>query len=652
MKLNLMPVPAQIKLSDGTYKIDENFSIQIRGETSDRILSNAARLMERLSGRTGMTFKQNYLSFENDVTLPGLILEYDRIGCLRLFEDESYHLNISTKNILLKAQTDIGVLRGMETLLQLFSSDDTGYFFPAICVKDEPRFPWRGLMIDVCRHFMPVDVIKRNLDGMAAVKMNIMHLHLTDDQGFRIECKTFPKLHELGSDGYYYTQEQIKEIIKYADNRGIRVVPEFDIPGHATSWLVALPELASAPGPYQIERTWGIKNPVFNPVTEKTYQFFSRFFEEMAGLFQDEYMHIGGDENNGVHWNSNDEITDFMSKNGMTSILELQNYFNKRILEITSSYNKKLMGWDEILQPGLPKSVVIQSWRGHDFLTESAQKGYYTILSNGYYLDLNHSTEFHYLNDPVPADSSLTPEEQKYILGGEAAMWGEVVTAEIIDSRIWPRNAAIAERLWSQATIRDVDDMYRRLEKMSFQLEELGLLHKKNQFMMLKRLVNNRDITLLKVLVDVLEPVKDYLEYRPDHLTQQSPMTRTVYATEPDSTTARKFKKMVDDYLSMPNQQTGDIEDLLIQWAENHTKLSPIIAVSPILKEIEPLSKNLSEIAKTGLHILEYVKQQKPAEKPSIIKEWQSRIEKAKQPYAQAEIIIVSAIEKLANKLK
>ena len=170
--------------------------------------------------------------------------------------------------------------------------------------------------------------------------------------------------------------------------------------------------------------------------------------------------------------------------------------------------------------------------------------------------------------------------------------------------------------------------------------------------MMLRRLVNNRDITPLKVLVDVLEPVKDYLEYRPDHLTQQSPMTKTVYATEPDSATARKFKKMVDDYLSMPNQQTGDIEDLLIQWAENHTKLSPIIAVSPILKEIEPLSKNLSEIAKTGLHILEYVKQQKPAEKPSIIKEWQSGIEKAKQPYAQAEIVIVSAIEKLFNKLK
>src|SRR5262249_10436465 len=166
--------------------------------------------------------------------------------------------------------------------------------------------------LDVGRHFMPVELIKRELDGMAAVKLNVLHWHLTEDQGFRVECRKYPKLHQMGSDGLFYTQDQIRDVISYARDRGIRVVPEFDMPGHSTSWFVGYPELASAPGPYQIERTWGIMDPAFDPTREEVYTFIDGFIGEMAGLFPDDYIHIGGDESNGEHWKKNSAIQAFM----------------------------------------------------------------------------------------------------------------------------------------------------------------------------------------------------------------------------------------------------------------------------------------------------------------------------------------------------
>ena len=179
---------------------------------------------------------------------------------------------------------------------------------PAISIDDSPRFPWRGLMIDVSRHFIPLDVLKRNLDGMAAVKLNVFHWHLSDNQGFRVESKKFPKLHELGSDGLYYTQDEVRDLIAYARERGIRVVPEFDMPGHSTAWFVGYPELASGPGPYEIERKWGVFDPAMDPTREETYKFLDEFIGEMARLFPDQFFHIGGDEVNGKQWDANPKI--------------------------------------------------------------------------------------------------------------------------------------------------------------------------------------------------------------------------------------------------------------------------------------------------------------------------------------------------------
>jgi len=646
--LSLMPVPAEIVLKDGIFRLDESFALKIDGPADSRLYRASTGMLRRLAGRTGYFLPQDYITASSNPENPQLVVKISRIGDLKLFEDESYSLTITDKKITLIAETDIGALRGFETFLQLLSIDKDGYYLPNCVINDKPRFPWRGLMIDASRHFMPVDVIKRNLDGMAAVKLNVFHWHLADDQGFRVECKTWPKLHELGSDGFYYTQNQINDIIKYAANRGIRVIPEFDVPAHATSWLTAYPELASAPGPYTVERGWGVKDPTINPVNEFTYEFLDKFFAEMATLFPDDYIHIGGDENNGKHWNANPEIQQFMKENNIPDNHMLQAYFNKRVLKILTKYNKKMIGWDEIFQPGLPNNIVIHSWRGQKSLIESAQKGYMGILSNGYYIDLIQPAEYHYLNDPIPAKTPLSTEEQKKILGGEATSWAELVTYETVDSRIWPRTAAIAERFWSPQFVKNVDDMYRRLEVVSFHLDELGLLHIKNYEMMLRRLTNNHDISALKTFVDVVEPVKIYTRHRQGKkYLQQSPYTRVVDAARPESITARHFSKLVDQYIVDP--KNPDAAELILQlsvWQENHRQLVEIIKVSPVLKEIEGMSADLEALANLGLEAAKALAKNKTLKK-NVLQGSETLFENASKPRGQVELMIVPSIHKL-----
>jgi len=401
-------------------------------------------------------------------------------------------------------------------------------------------------MIDVARHWQPMKVIKRNLDGMALVKLNVLHLHLTEDQGFRIESKTFPRLHELGSDGHYFTQEQMREIIAYAAARGIRVVPEFDIPGHATSWVVGFPELASAPGPYAIERKWGVFDPVLDPTNPKLYEVLDGFLGEMAALFPDAYLHIGGDENNGVQWGANPKIQTFIRERMLKDNPGLHAYFNTRVHSILAKHGKKLVGWDEILHPDLPAGSLIHSWRGPEGIAEATKRGFTTILSNGYYIDLCYPAADHYLTDPVPAGTPLTPEPQKLVLGGEATMWSEWVTPETIDSRIWPRTAAIAERLWSPREVRNVRDMYRRLAVVSQRLEEAGLQHESYVDPALRRLAGDgatpADLAALRTFVDLLEPVKHYRRgQQQPGATQFTPLTGLVDCARPDSAAAREF---------------------------------------------------------------------------------------------------------------
>ena len=608
---NLMPVPASVRFGAGRLAVDKTFTVAAAGHVDERLRAGVERAMRRLEGRTVLELARGLSA---DAAGAKLLVEARAPGRAvpSVEEDESYTLEVNERQATLRAATTVGVLRGLETFLQLLEGDREGFYFPAVTVEDRPRFRWRGLMMDIARHFQPMEVVKRNLDAMAAVKLNVFHWHLTEDQGFRIESKKFPKLHQLGSDGNFYTQEQAREVIAYAAARGIRVVPEFDLPGHATAWLVGHPELGSAPGPYTIERRPGIFEPSLDPTREEVYKFLEVFFTEMAALFPDAYMHIGGDENTGKQWNANPKIQAFMKEKGLKDNHALQTYFNQRMLKILQKNGKRMMGWDEIFQPDLPKDVVIHSWRGQKALAEAARRGYDGVLSNGYYIDLIFPTTDHYLNDPLPEGHGLTEAEAAHVLGGEATMWAEWVTPETIDSRIWPRTAAIAERLWSPREVRDVDDMYRRLATVSIRLEELGLTHEKNQAMMLRRLAGGAYPPALETLASFVEPVKEYRRYQQRPQTMLSPLTGLIDAARPDAAAARGFSRRVNLLLSDAPRfalHFSTLRDTLTSWRDAGPVLETLIDRAPALAEGRPLARDLSAAGEIGLEALSYIQQ-------------------------------------------
>ncbi len=309
-----------------------------------------------------------------------------------------------------------------------------------------------------------------------------------------------------------------------------------------------------------------------------------------------------------------------------------------------------MVGWDEIYQPELPRSIVIHSWRGKEALVDAARRGFPVILSNGYYIDLNQPTDFHYLNDPVPADSPLTADERKLILGGEATMWSEIVTAENVDSRVWPRTAAIAERLWSAGTVRDVDEMYRRLDVVDRQLEETGLTHWKNQEMMLRRLAGCTDAHPLRVLLGAIEPLTGYDRHKVGVIyTSFSPFSRMVDAAVADPRPAREFSRRVDRFLGGKDEQTiSELTGQLERWKENHAAVQVLMERSPVLKEIETLSEDLAAVASLGLQALEILTWKAKAG-PSWSDEAKKLIEKTRPQRGELELAVLPALMKLVE---
>jgi hexosaminidase len=497
---------------------------------------------------------------------------------------------------------------------------------------------------------MPVEIVERNLDAMAAVKLNVFHWHLSDDQGFRVESRKLPKLHELGSDGHYYTQQQIRQTIEYARDRGIRVVPEFDMPGHTTAWFVGYPELASGPGPYSIERKWGIFDPTIDPTRDEVYGFLDTLIGEMSALFPDDYFHIGGDEVNGKQWDSNPRIRTFMRQHAIKDNAALQAYFNTRVQPIVVKHGKKVIGWDEVLAPNLPKDIVVQSWRGQKSLAEAAKLGYMGILSAGYYLDHIKSAAFHYAVDPVEGDAAnLTAGQKALILGGEACMWVEYVTPENVDSRIWPRTAAIAERLWSPQEVKDEASMYRRLATVSRELEWMGIRHQSSHRLMIERLAENHPIAPLSSLSGVLEPVKEYSREEARVYTESTPLNRLVDATRPESDVAREFAQLVDRMLaggSGAEASRGQVRHWLEHWRANDAALEPLLESSFLLQEAIPLSKDVAALGTAGLEALDYLAGgRKPPE--SWTTQQLALVENAKKPRAELLIMIAPSVEKL-----
>jgi len=612
--INVMPMPASVKVSAGKLRIYLPFTVGASGYSDRRLEKAVVRMQHRLRRRTGLTLPLGLAAVGTPPTLTVAVKEagpaYPKFG-----EDESYSLEINTEHAALTAHTVAGALRGMETFSQLVTGDADGYYFPVVSINDRPRFPWRGLMIDVGRHFEPVDVIKRNIDAMAAVKMNVFHWHLSEDRGFRMESKKYPKLQGMGSGGEFYTQEQVRDVIDYAADRGVRVVPEFDMPGHTSSWMVGYPELASAPGPYELEVRWGVFDPTMDPTREETYQFLDAFIGEMAALFPDEYFHIGGDENNGKQWKENGQIQEFLRAHGYRTTAELQTYFNQRVLKILEKYGKKMVGWDEILMPELPKDAIVQSWRGYKSLDQSAREGYNAIWSTTYYLDHMGPAEYHYLSDPLPEDSKLTKEQASHIVGGEVCAWGEFLSPENIDSRIWPRTAAIAERFWSPREVNNVADMYRRLDVVSVWLEQDGLEHLSSTNRMLRQTSGTEDLGPLATLGKIASPegvgTREQMNHHGTPSTQLVPLVKLTDAVVPDPPYRRQFAELVDDLLNdAPKFSLGseELTKTFQQWRDMGPGFGALSAKAPVLSNGSGRVLELQKMGSAGLEALNYLR--------------------------------------------
>jgi hexosaminidase len=647
-RLDLMPMPSLIQLGVGQLPVDQSFSVAITSMRDARLERGVVRFVAELSRQTGMFLQQKPVGSANPTLLIHAV--HGSEEAQKLGEDESYELVINQLGAKLTAPNPLGILHGLQTFLQLVEVTANGFAVPVVTIKDQPRFPWRGLLIDVGRHFIPLEVLKRNLDGMAAVKMNVLHWHLYDNEGFRVESKRFPKLQEAGSDGLYYTQGEIREFVAYARDRGIRVVPEFEMPGHSRSLFAGYPELASGPGLYTIEP--GGADAVMDPTREETYKFIDKFITEMAKLFPDDYFHIGGDEVNGHQWDANPKIQAFIHAHGMKSNQDLQAYFNQRLQRILSKHHKIMMGWDEVLHPDLPKTVVVQSWRGQQSLATAAQQGYSGLLSFGYYLDLMWPASRHYAVDPMSgAAASLNPEEKSRILGGEACMWSEWVTPENIDSRIWPRNAAIAERLWSPPEVQDPGSMYERLGELSWRLEWLGLTHRSALIPALHRMVGANEIAALHTLAEIVEPVKDYT--RMSNLKSvwdfRAPLNRLVDVARPESDQARRFRDSVQAYIGSgfaDRAAEAEIRTNLATWCDNDARLRLLLEQSFLLNELIPLSEDLSALGVAGLSALDYLDRSEASPEP-----WRAQqlalLDRGGTPKADLLLMVVAPVQQL-----
>jgi len=721
-EIGLMPLPAELKFGKGSIVLEENLNHGFRGLFTPRLERAVGRFYEKLSTQTG----SNYIRGDQRTLVlkcKGSAKEYPSLG-----DDESYSIKITAKKVVVKAAGETGIIYALESLLQLVREENGVWVLPQLSINDSPRYPWRGLMIDACRHWVPKDVILRNLEAMGALKMNVFHWHLTEYQGFRVESKLFPGLHEQGSGGNYYTQDDIREIIQFAADRGIRVVPEFDLPGHSTSWFIAYPELASAPGPYVLDTIYGILDPVMDPSREEVYDFLDRFFGEMSELFPDPYIHIGGDEVHPAHWNENPQIQDFAEEKGLEDAHTLQAYFNIQLQKLLSGHGKLMMGWDEIIHPDLPKEgIVVQTWRDHSSLWEAARNGNQAVLSAGYYLDYKQSAGYHYKVDPevitgavdIEIDSTnwkswdctleasdmtidcklylfgegstlrgimdfmgvtmgfenaqlsdnqlffsfetnfgtlgmettlegdslhgtgnfalfkmplqgyrnggtdmehgealpefrtleaLTPEEKENLIGGEACMWTEMVDGRTIESRIWPRAAAVAEKLWSPGVLTtETEDMYRRLLVMDDRLEQLGLKHRTYRHSIIHDLAPEHYQQPLRILTSLLQEDKFFgrMELYDPQLYTSTPLTRMVDAASPESYLTYQFDKKVDHWLDSRDPEIEEeLISLLETWRINHEKLAPAFENSVSLSEIEPHSLHLSGLSKLGLEAI------------------------------------------------
>jgi hexosaminidase len=412
---------------------------------------------------------------------------------------EEYQLQVSPQGIVISAHSAAGVFYAVQTLRQLAASpgNGAGRGLPALEIWDRPRFEWRGLHLDVARHFYDVEFVKRYIDLMARYKFNTFHWHLTDDQGWRIQINAYPRLTDIGAwrretikeksfspyigdstpYGGFYTQDQIRDVVRYAAERHVTIVPEIEMPGHAKAAVAAYPELACTPGPFEVGTIWGVEDDILCP-TEQTFRFIEGVLTEAMALFPSRFIHVGGDEVPKVRWKASPFAQQLMRREGIATEEQLQSWFIRRIEHFLDRHGRRLVGWDEILEGGIAPKATVMSWRGIAGGIDAARQGHDVIMSPGTHVYFDHlqgprdgepisiggltPLEKVYAFEPVPTE--LTPIEARHILGAQANMWTEyVATPAHVEYMVYPRALALSEVLWSPVAARNWSSFTTRL---------------------------------------------------------------------------------------------------------------------------------------------------------------------------------------------
>ncbi|WP_336797407.1 family 20 glycosylhydrolase [Erwinia aphidicola] len=758
--LPLMPWPQQVEQPQdgGSLALTTPLEVKVSGDDLSEALP---RWQLRLARQTG----NPRLPVSTSATTLKITIARKVAPTPQPDSNEIYRLTVNGAGIQLDAETRFGAMRGMETLLQLVHNGA----LPLVTINDRPRFPWRGILIDSARHFLPIETLKRQIDGIAAAKMNVFHWHLTDDQGWRFASSHYPQLQEKASDGLWYSQQQMRDIVSYASERGVRVVPEIDFPGHASALAVAMPQLISAPGPYQMERGWGVFKPLLDPSNEQVYQFIDTLVGEVAAIFPDPYIHIGGDEVDASQWNSSEAIRQFMQQQGLKDAHALQAYFNQRVEKILEKHRRQMVGWDEIYHPDLPRSIVIQSWQGQDALGEVAKNDYRGILSTGFYLDQAQPASYHYRNEvwpqglegadrlqdkevaqswqftlprlkgkplsgsftlidavggwrgfidfdgrsrrmvrdvrwlapnqftfrvdswmgelqptlsvtgdkisgywrignvryptagtrlaqtppgiapPVPDEAQL----RNNLLGGEAALWAEMVDESVIDVRLWPRAFVVGERLWSAQDVNNVQNMYRRLAAVdSWSVVSVGLQQHAQAQLQMTRLANSSDIIPLQIFAEALEPAQWYtrqhLKYQAGHYTLAEPFNRLADILPAESDKVRELDHQVDALIVNrgDRQALQAIRHQLRAWQQNIPQVEPLLAQNPQLRPLLPVAGQVAAISQMGLSLLDAMESERTFGAREVAKMHQL-LDQAALTQDEVVIALVYPIEKL-----
>ncbi len=506
-EINIIPKPASVEnVSDafGTFELNHKTPLYLNKDTDDPAFADIFNTFLRSHYNFALKPRSAKAGKQVGVFLSGKVRNYT-------FPIGGYELLIERDQILILASDNSGRFNALQSLFQILPTNGNTFKIPAVHIKDAPRFPYRGMHLDVGRHFMPVSFVKKYIDLMSQYKFNYFHWHLTEDQGWRIEIKKYPKLTEIGSkrketvkeknlqpyigDGIpvegFYTQEEIKDVVAYAKARYITVIPEIELPGHSSAALAAYPELGCKQDyQYKVQTTWGIFKEVYCP-TEKTFQFLEDVLTEVIGLFPDSpYIHIGGDEVLKDQWKESPEVKELMEKEGLKDEHEVQSYFIRRMEKFINSKGKKIIGWDEILEGGLAPNATVMSWRGvkggiaaakehHDVIMTPTDFCYFDYgqgdpatepINIGGYLPLEKVYSF----DPVPKE--LTADEAEYIIGGQGNVWTEYLkTPQAVEYMAFPRMMALSEVLWSRPEYKNFADFTRRLSSQYARLDRQGV---------------------------------------------------------------------------------------------------------------------------------------------------------------------------------